>query len=270
MRSRALGRKKNNTQEQWIEVVSNIEKHISRDEVDHHVYRALKEIKEITGGKHCAIAWSGGKDSLAVAKLANLVGIEKGIFAHTGVEYPAFMEWVAKNKPGAVEPMYSGHDIEWIAKHPGFLFPKTTALHDRWYQMVQRDTVTRYVRKENIDIMLYGRRVLDGNFIKRLNGRCIYTNKEGVTIYNCIADWTHELLFGFLHYYGVELPPIYGWKNGFREGTHSWTARKSDDGTDQTAWDELYEIDESIVYEAARYFDSAKRYIFMKKRGFIS
>lgn len=259
-----LGRKKNTTNDKWREVFKDIEKYISKEEVDIHVKAKVAEISSLTAGKNCAIAWSGGKDSLVVERLANMAGIKKGVFAHTSVEYPAFMQWVAEHKAKEIEAINSGHSIEWIKKHPQFLFPKTTALHSRWYGIVQQATVRKYYKQNNLDLILYGRRKADGNFVPEP----IYTNGKGVTIYNCIAEWPHELLLGFIHYYNIPLPPIYDWENGFVEGTHSWCARNPEDKKDMTAWKEIYNIDPSIVENAANHFESAKQ--FLKERGLLN
>lgn len=260
-----LGRKKNTTNQQWQEVFQDIKKYISKKEVDEQVKKKVKEIKAETKGKKCAIAWSGGKDSLVVERLANMAGIKKGVFAHTEVEYPAFMQWVEENKAQDIEAINTGHSIEWIKNNPQFLFPKTTALHSRWYGIVQQAAVRKYYHENNLDMILYGRRRADGNNVKSTDGKYIYTNGKGVTIYNCIAEWEHELLLGFLYYYKIPLPPFYEWENGFVEGTHSWTARNPIDKQDSTAWKEIYRIDPNIVLNAANHFDSAKQ--FLKERG---
>ena len=256
-----LGRKKSTTNEEWKKVFQNIENYISKEEVDEYVKIKVDEIKKAIKGKKCAIAWSGGKDSLAVERLANMAGITKGVFVHTDVEYPAFMQWVSENKSKDIQAVNSGHSIEWIKNNQQFLFPKTTALHSRWYGIVQQATVRKYYKQNNLDLILYGRRRADGNYVPKP----IYTNGKGITIYNCIAEWPHELLFGFLHYYKIPLPPIYDWENGFVEGTHSWTARNPADKSDMTAWAEIYRIDPNIVINAANHFDSAKQ--FLKERG---
>lgn len=252
-----LGRKKSTTNDTWHKVFQNIEYYISKDEVDARVQAKVREIKRATQGKKCAIAWSGGKDSLVVERLANMAGISRGVFVHTDVEYPEFMRWVAKHKARDIQAVNSGHDIQWIKEHPQFLFPKTTALHSRWYGMVQQANVRRYYKQNNLDLILYGRRRADGNHVPQP----IYTNGKGITIYNCIAEWEHELLLGFIHYYKIPMPPIYDWENGFVEGTHSWTARNPTDKQDRTAWAEIYRIDPSIVINAAEHLESAKLYL---------
>lgn len=61
----------------------------------------------------------------------------------------------------------------------------------------------------------------------------------------------------FIHYYDIELPPIYDWKNGYLCGTHPWAARQWT-GSMENGWKEVFEIDRSIVEKAAEYFQEAK------------
>ena len=75
-----------------------------------------------------------------------------------------------------------------------------------------------------------------------------------------MSDWTHEQVLAYIHYYNLAMPPIYDWKNGYLCGTHPWPARQWT-GSTENAWSEIYEIDSSIVNEAAEYFESAKAFL---------
>ena len=56
--------------------------------------------------------------------------------------------------------------------------------------------------------------------------------KYGGMLYSPIYDWSHELLFAYLHYNQISLPFIYKWERGFYYGTHLWVERDS--------WEEVY------------------------------
>ena len=88
----------------------------------------------------------------------------------------------------------------------------------------------------------------------------IYTNVQGITRYSPLSDWTHEQILAYIYYHGLELPPIYGWKNGYLCGTHPWPARQWT-GTEAEGWAQIYEIDPNIVKEASEYFLRAREYI---------
>lgn len=256
-----LGRRYRVKPEHWTEVWRNIERYVSRDEVAAASAQKVREIRRITAGKKCAIAWSGGKDSLVVQELAARAGIRQGVFAYTKLEYPAFMKWVLEHKPADVEAVCSGQDLAWLARNPDFLFPGNKKRQNiaRWYSIVQHACQNRYYREHQLDMLLLGRRLADGNIVKRNEaGDFVYTNGQGITLYNCIAEWPHELTLGFIVYNKIPMPPVYEWKDGFYLGTHSWNQRDPRDNSDLTAWREVYEIDPSIVKEAAAYFPAAK------------
>ena len=107
-------------------------------------------------------------------------------------------------------------------------------------------------------MLLLGRRRADGNYVGK--GDNIYTNSQGITRYSPLSDWTHEQVLAYIHYYNLDMPPIYGWKNGYLCGTHPWSARQWT-GSVENAWEEIYGIDSHIVKEAAVYIPSAKVFL---------
>lgn len=107
-------------------------------------------------------------------------------------------------------------------------------------------------------MLLLGRRRADGNYVGK--GDNVYTNGQGITRYSPLSDWTHEQVLAYIHYYNLEMPPIYNWKNGYVCGTHPWPARQWT-GSIENAWAEIYVIDSSIVIEAAECIQSAKEFL---------
>lgn len=91
----------------------------------------------------------------------------------------------------------------------------------------------------------------------------IPTNR-GVTRYSPLSEWTHEQMLAYIHYHNLEMPPIYSWKNGYLCGTHPWPARQWT-GSVENAWAEIYEIDSSIVHDAAGLIRSAEDFLNKRK-----
>ena len=117
--------------------------------------------------------------------------------------------------------------------------------------------------KENkLDVILLGRRRADGNYVGR--GSNSYLNSNGILRYSPLADWTHEEVLAYIHYNRLEMPPIYEWEKGYLCGTHPWPARQYMKDAEQ-GWREVYEIDRSIVENAAEFFPSAKAFLFAMK-----
>lgn len=251
----ALGRKQRIKNSEWIEVFAKIEQMVSREDLDRLVNKTVKEIKKRTRGKKAAFAWSGGKDSLVLEKVSQMAGIQYCVFVICNLEYPAFTEWVEVHRPPGLEIINTGQDMEWLVTHPQMLFPQESRTAAQWFHIVQHKGQAKYYKEHGLDIMLLGRRRADGNYVG--NGDNIYTNRQGITRYSPLSDWSHEEILAFIHYYGVELPPIYDWKNGYLCGTHPWAARQWT-GSVENGWKEVFEIDRSIVEKAAEYFPEAK------------
>lgn len=253
-----LGRKQRIKNSDWIEAIGKIEQMVSRKDLDQLVNKTVKEIKKKTKGKKAAYAWSGGKDSLVLGDICRMAGITSCVLVICNLEYKAFIDWAEKNKPQELSVINTGQDMKWLAAHTHMLFPQDSKYAAMWFQIVQHRGQARYYKEKGLDIMLLGRRRADGNYVGK--GDNIYTNGQGMTRYSPLSDWSHEEILAFIHYYGVELPPIYDWKNGYLCGTHPWPARQWT-GNTQAAWAEIYEIDKSIVIEAADSIQSAKEFL---------
>ena len=201
-----------------------------------------------------AYAWSGGKDAQVLRGIMELVGIRKCVLVICELEYPAFMQWVTENMPIELEIINLGYDLPWLKKHEHMLFPQDAAMASKWFKIVQQKGLKIYFKKHDLDVLVLGRRKKDGNYVGK-NGMNIYRNKD-VLLYSPLSDWTHEEVFGFLHYYKYPLPPNYSWPDGFRVGTGPWAARQYT-GSIANGWRQVYSIDPHIVLKAAEYFPSA-------------
>ena len=253
-----LGRKQRIKNSDWIDAFEKIEQLVSKKELDQLVEKTVKEIKKKTKGKKAAYAWSGGKDSLVLGDICRQAGITPCVLVICHLEYPAFIEWIKAHKPPELSIINTGQDIKWLVDHPHMLFPQDSKLAAQWFQIVQHRGQTKYYQEHELDLLLLGRRRVDGNYVGR--GDNIYTNRQGITRYSPISDWTHEQVLAYIHYYNLEIPPIYHWKNGYLCGTHPWPARQWTENIEH-AWAEVYGIDHSIVIEAAEYIQSAKDFL---------
>ena len=256
-----LGSKHHTTNQQWLDAIANIESLVSVDEVSAYAERATERIRSAVHGKHAAYAWSGGKDSIVLADLCAAAGVTEGYFAYCDLDYPAFVRWCAQYKPTGVEMMHTGHGptchgLDLLVEHPELIFARG-AVGQRWHQISQRRPFSRMFFDHKLDVLLVGHRKIDGNVC----GQDFTIRKNtGETRYAPIADWPHEVLLGYIHYHGLALPPIYGWKDGFIQGTHAWPERDFCDTLEQ-GYREVYEIDPSIIVKAAKKLPSAAAFL---------
>lgn len=249
-----LGRKQKISNSDWLDALERIEQLVSKRELDELVEKTVEEIKKRTKGRKTAYAWSGGKDSLVLGEICQLAGITPCVLVVCNLEYKEFIEWVETHRPAELSVINTGQDIKWLAAHLEMLFPQDSGYAARWFQIVQHRGQSKYYKQHELDMLLLGRRKADGNYVGKRDN--IYTNDQGVTRYSPLSDWTHEQILAYIHYYSLEMPPIYDWKNGYLCGTHPWPARQWT-GSVQNAWTEVYDIDSSIVEAAAEYIQSA-------------
>lgn len=253
-----LGRKQRIKNSEWLNAMENIESLVSKKDLESLVKKTVADIKRKTKGKKAAFAWSAGKDSLVLGQICHMAGINACVLVVCNLEYPAFLKWVGANKPPELEIINTGQDLRWLSNHPHMLFPQDSKNAAQWFHIVQHRGQARYYKDHELDVLLLGRRRADGNYVGK--GENIYTNGQGVTRYSPLSEWSHEQVLAFIHYYNVALPPIYEWKNGYLCGTHPWAARQWT-GSVENGWKEVYEIDRSVVKEAAEHIPSAKAFL---------
>ncbi len=100
------------------------------------------------------------------------------------------------------------------------LFPPDSKFAARWFQIVQHRGQTKYYKEHELDMLLIGRRRAGGNYVGK--GDNIYIPMDrGSTM----SDWMHEQVLAYVHYYNLQMPPIYDWKDGYLCGMHPWPAR---------------------------------------------
>lgn len=249
-----LGRKQSIENADWIQAMNDVEQLVSQEELETLVASTVEEIKLQTAGKNAAYAWSAGKDSIVLGDICEKAGITKSMIGVCNLEYPVFVQWIEKHKPAGCQVINTGQDLEWLAKHPDMIFPKESTKAARWFAIVQHRAQDKYYKEQQLDMILLGRRRADGNFVGC--GENIYTSK-GVTRYSPLAAWEHEYILAYIHYNKIALPPIYGWQNGYKCGTHPWPARQ----WTENGWQEVFDIAPGIVQEAAEHIPAAKAFL---------
>lgn len=255
-----LGRKQTLDQQTWLAARASIEQRVSREQLDALLTRTVAEAAPVIARyRRPAYCWSGGKDSLVLEGVMGLLGVDECVLGMCNLEVPAFLAWVTDHMPWRLEIVNTGQDLVWLADHPEMLFPQDAATAAHWFKIVQHTAQARYYRERGCDCLILGRRRMDGNYTGA-KGANLYTNSAGVTRYSPLRDWTHEDIFAYLHYYGVALPPTYGWPNGYRVGTGAWAARQYTGSVEQ-GWREVYTIDPAIVREAALVIGSARDFL---------
>ena len=255
---RVLGRKQSMKPEDealWWRVIDNIENYVTKREVDDAAVEALDRIKTMTSGKNAAFAWSGGKDSLVIADLCKKLNITRCRCFYTDVEYPAWQKYLEENKPTCCEMIKIPIDLNYLAKHEKIVLNEVR-INQVWNKRIRQEPLLKWLHNSDVNVILLGHRAIDGNVCGKGGIRQKAANKF---LFSPIHDWSHELLFAYLHYNNIELPFIYRWYRGFYQGTHCWAERTT--GTVEEGYREVFSIDSSIVYKAAEFLPTAKKFL---------
>ena len=254
-----LGRKKAIKNEQFIDLYTNRPDSVSIARINELEEMTLLRILEKTKGKTAAFGWSGGKDSQVIRLLCEKAGILDCMWGTSPeLEYPAFARWMEENKPEKLVKINSAIDYEWVKKHEDLIFPSLGKDHQKHHLLQQWNTEHKYQLQNDIDVFILGRRSIDGNTVGKTGDGYFWKNRYQ---YLPIADWTHEELCSYIYYNKIKMAPIYSWPRGFVVGTHIWPKRTSKNYSKLYCWNEIWAIDKSIILEASKYLESAKRYL---------
>lgn len=252
-----LGRKQTTSNKEWLYAVQHIEEIISPHEVDEYAARAIERIRSATIGKKAAYAWSAGKDSIVLGKLCEQAGVTTCFFGHSDLEFPQYLDWAFAHLPANCEVLNVRLDLDWLSKHQDMLFVYDALQLNKWYGLMQRTFFAKYYERHKPDYIIVGHRIIDGNTCGKDH---IIHKKTGETRFAAIADWPHEVVLGYIHYHGLELPTIYDWDNGYVFGPTPWPIwGKPKDMAD--GWKMIQALYPEILPLAAEKIDSARAFL---------
>lgn len=258
---KAIGRKQNSQNVDWLYAVQHIEELISPQEVAEYAERAVERIKAVATGSKVAYAWSAGKDSIVLGKLCEQAGVTACFFGHSNLEFPQYLDWALANLPYGCEVLNVPLDIDWLAKHQDMLFVDDAARLNRWYALLQRSYFSEYYERHKPDYIIVGHRTIDGNVCGKDK---IIRKQSGETRFAAIADWPHEVVLGYIHYNGLSLPPTYNWDDGYVFGPTPWPIWGSPKDV-ADGWRIIQQLYPEILPIAAEKIESA--HTFLKGRS---
>lgn len=260
-----LNRKQNITDNsEWLAAYEHSTELYDIKAIKHLEETTIAHIRHMTAlYKNICSSWISGKDSVVLQNVLEKSGIAFTPIMWRGInEYPALKNWINEHKPhGLIEEIIDKYSLEFLEKHPQYLFCKgntrTKWMSTKWER--QRTDI----KKHDFDLFITGRRIKDGNQCgTKANG--YISSKVGYDVYSPLAEWNAEQLLAYIRYNNIELSPFYSWDRGFLIGSIAmgeWTERAAMNKTENEVWDEIYEIDPSIVIKASMTLTSAKKYL---------
>lgn len=248
-----IGRKQGSANARWCELWERCTELVSKEHLDRLTDQTLQSMERVMAGQRCGLAWSGGKDSAVVEWLARKVGIVGGTtsLAHSDLNYPAMERWTLTNIAPDISIHRGSRDLAWLQEHPRYLFPATSKIVRAWFAANQWKAQHDYFKAANLGLIVLGRRTLENSVPEQLR-----TDRHGITRYSPIREWGHAEVLAFIRHHDLQLPPCYGWPNGWIRGPHPWNTRHDGD-THREIWSTIAGIDPTILQRAASFFPEA-------------
>ena len=203
--------------------------------------------KALMRGK-AIVAYSGGKDAIAVSLLAQKLGVNDGVcelsFAFTQQEIDIRKQAAAL---GFNIHYKKKLDLPWLAKHPQFVFSNDSKNVNAFCQLRQRNSAEQYAAQNGYKCVITGRKN-QGNSIPE----AIHERRNGTIGVHPIREWTDGDIWAYLRDNGIPMPWIYSTPFGRSEGNSGWPLlREYPDRKRNYAV--VYGIEPGIVIEAARF-----------------
>ena len=171
--------------------------------------------------KNSILAFSGGKDSVAISKFMLDQGYK---IPHISVinkelDYPIHIKYIkdyCKRKDVELTFIEQKHlGMDFLKKNPKYIFPFDSKIKGNWFYKFQQSGIKKYSEKNNCSTVIYGRRTADGNSIKSHS----YMTKNGILQCFPLRDWSN---YKTMEYIKDEiLSPIYENERGITRGTHT-------------------------------------------------
>lgn len=203
-----------------------------------------KAISELNSNNIC-LAFSGGKDSIVAAFIANkYFGIKVGVceesfcFPRDRIDYRDLAK-----KMGLEISFVETLNDSWLKKNDQYIFP-SQKLGSKFYSLRQQAAVKSYSE---------GRNVLDRSFFGVITGRRnqenavkkdYYRRSNGIMQIHPLRYWRTEQIWSFILDNNLPYPSIYTTKLGLAEGATPWcNINVSKAGGRKQCWQMVYEHD---------------------------
>ena len=191
--------------------------------------------------KRITLAFSGGKDSLAMALIAASLGFRQAACEECFVLQCMKEDTRANAARIGLEVHYMDSlSKNWLMEHPRMLFAELP-IQAKLYHARQQTSLARFAKANNTQIVVFGRRRQE-NTIKSP----AYL-KDGVWQCFPIFDWSHEDVWEFIHANGLPVPRIYATEYGQREGYAPWIGLERK--FFPKPWQTIFEMQPEIVAE---------------------
>lgn len=196
--------------------------------------------------KNALVAFSGGKDSVAVSKYVReelKLDLPHIAIVNYELDYPEHIEYIKdyanKNNIDLVIYNLKERGLDFVKKNPKYILPYDSKIKSEWFRKFQQYGVKKYAKLIQKNTIIWGRRTADGNNIKAE----YYTTSDKLNHYFPIKDWSNERTKLYIE--DQELTPIYATRRGYERGTHTINIANHYNGNDSEALELVKSINET-------------------------
>lgn len=192
------------------------------------------------------IAFSGGKDAIAVALLAREFGVVDAV-----CEESFYFTMQREDTRALVRQLglrctfKDSMDASLFVKHPEFLFSRDNAVRSRYFSRRQQGAVAAFARQGGYDAVLFGRRN-DTNSVRA----DVYL-KDGRYQVMPIRRWREPDVWKYLRARDVTPPRVYATPYGRNQHNGPWNIYNAH-ASIRECWRDIYAIEARVVEDAAR------------------
>lgn len=160
--------------------------------------------------RRCAIGFSGGKESVVLAKLVGELADVPLVYAYCPeLEFRCHVDFLSRFTPVLLDV---GIGWEWLSRHRQYIFPESGAIADRWAKRHHRDPIRKWCRDREL-ILLWGNRTKDGNTVPAVR----YRPKDGTELWMPLRDLGDQEVKSILS--DEDWSPLYSLPAGKETGT---------------------------------------------------
>lgn len=223
----------------------NYQSGIARDinKLEHEAIECLAKALSVSS---CPlVAYSGDKDAIVVAHMANKLGV-KNYVCETSFYFKPQLESIKKISYmlGLNVTYKNSFPSNWLRKNPQYIFSYDTKLRGKLYAIRQQATVKRFAKVIKSDLQIYGRRTEENSVPKK-----IYKTRSGLQCHP-LRDWTEYEIWLYFKKHAIPKPYIYSQEFSRSTGNAPWYTinPKHVGGVDQ-CWRIVQQIDPTLKPE---------------------
>tara|TARA_B100001175_G_C19345804_1_gene559778 strand:- start:137 stop:793 length:657 start_codon:yes stop_codon:yes gene_type:complete len=183
--------------------------------------------------KNAFLAFSGGKDSVAISKymLEQNIILPHVAVVNEELDYKEHLDYIKNYADKYNLDLYfywlKNRGLDFVKANPKYIFPKDSKIKGDWFRKFQQYGIKKFAKENGFSTIVYGRRLADGNNIKKE----YYKTADGLYHYFPLRIWSNEQTNYYIS--KEELSPIYRTELGKRRGSHTINIANEYNGSDE-------------------------------------